>query len=86
MLILQFLLITELANSCGYAKANTLCTVATTGKYCDLTGKPTIPTDNCQLANSCWYITWINCTDVTTALGYTPYGTMVIQLTLVLQT
>ena len=64
----------ELANSCGYAVASTLCTVATTGKYCDLTGKPTIPTDNCQLANSCWYITWINCTDVTTALGYTPYN------------
>ena len=63
----------ELANSCGYAKAADLCTVATSGKYCDLTGTPTIPTDNCQLANWCWYITWINCSDVTTALGYTPY-------------
>ena len=41
----------ELANGCGYAKAADLCTVATSGKYCDLTGTPTIPTDNCQLAN-----------------------------------
>lgn len=56
-------------NSCEYAtatqgwKADTavqpgdLCTVATSGKYCDLSWQPTIPTDNCQLANSCWYIT-----------------------------
>lgn len=32
-----------------------------------------IPTDNCQLANGCGYITGINCSDVTSALGYTPY-------------
>lgn len=25
--------------------------------YCNFTNTPTIPTDNCQLANSCWYIT-----------------------------
>jgi hypothetical protein len=58
----------QLANSCGYTtcigtvvasdlNAYTKCcdlkTVATSGKYCDLTGQPTIPTDNCQLANSC---------------------------------
>ena len=62
----------QLTNGCGYttctgtlvasdlnpyAKSCTLCTVATSGKYCDLTGKPTIPTDNCQLANSCGYTT-----------------------------
>ena len=41
----------------GYAKTCSLCTVATSGKYCDLTWKPTIPTDNCQLANWCWYTT-----------------------------
>lgn len=42
--------------------------------YCNFINTPTIPTDNCQLANSCGYITWINCSDVTTALGYTPYS------------
>lgn len=31
-----------------------------------------IPTNNCQLTNWCWYITGINCNDVTTALWYTP--------------
>ena len=25
--------------------------------YCNFSNTPTIPTDNCQLANSCWYIT-----------------------------
>lgn len=40
-----------------YAKTCTLCTVATSWKYCDLTWTPTIPTDNCQLANWCGYIT-----------------------------
>ena len=56
-------------NSCEFATATQgwkadsavqpgdLCTVATSGKYCDLSWQPTIPTDNCQLANSCWYIT-----------------------------
>ena len=46
-------------SSALWDKANTssLCAVATSGKYCDLTWTPTIPTDNCQLANSCGYIT-----------------------------
>ena len=76
----------QLANSCGYttctwtlvasdlnpyAKTCTLCTVATTGKYCDLTGKPTIPTDNCQLANSCWYTT---CTGTLVSSDLAPYA------------
>jgi hypothetical protein len=58
----------QLANGCGYttctgtlvasdltpyAKSCTLCTVATSGKYCDLTGLPTIPTNNNQLTNGC---------------------------------
>lgn len=79
----------QLANGCGYttctwtvvasdltvyAKSNTLCTVATSWKYCDLIWNPTIPTDNCQLSNWCWYITWINCSAVTTALWYIPYN------------
>lgn len=42
---------------CDLTWAPTLCTVATSGKYCDLTWTPTIPTDNCQLANSCGYTT-----------------------------
>ena len=54
-----------------YAKSCTLCTVSTTGKYCDLTGKPTIPTDNCQLANSCWYTT---CTGTLVSSDLQPYA------------
>lgn len=38
----------------------------------------TIPTDNCELANGCWYTTctWTlsTCSDITTALGYAPYS------------
>lgn len=75
----------ELANSCGfttctwtlvasdltpYAKTCNLCTVSTTGKYCDLTGQPTKV--SC-FTNDCGYITWITCANVTTALWYTPY-------------
>lgn len=33
-----------------------------------------IPTNNCQLSNGCGYIKGINCSDVTWALGYTPYN------------
>ena len=54
-----------------YAKSCTLCTVATSGKYCDLTGTPTIPTDNCQLANSCWYTT---CTWTLVSGDLAPYA------------
>ena len=89
----------QLANGCGYttctgtvvasdlnayAKTCILCTVATSWKYCDLTWKPTIPTDNCQLANGCWYITdatlitYAKCCDIptdncqlTNSCGYT---------------
>lgn len=83
----------QLANWCGYttctwtvvawdltpyAKTCALCTVATSGKYCDLSWKPTIPTDNSQLANGCGYTTCTgtvsSCADVISALGYTPYN------------
>lgn len=61
-----------------YAKSCDLCTVATSGEYCDLTWQPIIPTDNCQLANWCWYTTctWTlsSCADVISALWYTPYN------------
>jgi hypothetical protein len=50
---------------------NSLCTVATSGKYCDLTGTPTIPTNNNQLANGCGYTT---CTGTLVASDLTPYA------------
>ena len=55
------------------AKANTssLCAVATSGKYCDLTWQPTIPTNNNQLTNWCWYTT---CTGTLVASDLTPYA------------
>lgn len=40
-----------------YAKSCDLSSVATSGQYCDLSWLPTIPTDNCQLANWCNYVT-----------------------------
>lgn len=47
--------------------------------YCNFVNTPTIPTDNCQLANSCGYTTCTGtvstCADVVSALGYTPYST-----------
>lgn len=49
-----------------------LATVATSGAYSDLTGTPTIPTNNNQLTNGAGYITGITSSMVTTALGYTP--------------
>lgn len=62
-------------NPCWY----TTCTwtlvsadIACLAQCCD------IPTDNCQLANGCWYTTCTGtlstCSDITTALGYTPYS------------
>lgn len=42
------------------------------GSYTDLTNKPTIPTNNNQLTNGAGYITGINSSAVTTALGFTP--------------
>ncbi len=42
---------------CDLTGSPSLCTVATSWKYCDLSWTPTIPTDNCQLANWCWYVT-----------------------------
>jgi len=49
-------------------------TVATSGAYSDLTGKPTIPTNTNQLTNGAGFITGISSGDVTTALGFTPYN------------
>lgn len=73
----------QLANGCWYttcigtvvasdiANLAQCCDIPDTScfaKCCD------IPTDNCQLNNGCGYIKWINCSDVTTALWYTPYN------------
>lgn len=83
----------QLSNGCGYttctwtlvasdltwyAKSCDLKAVATSWKYCDLTWTPTIPTNNNQLTNGCWYTTctWTlsSCADIITALWYTPYS------------
>lgn len=49
-----------------------LAAVAMSGKYSDLSGLPTIPTNNNQLSNGAGYLTGITKAMVTGALGYTP--------------
>ena len=56
---------------CDLTGTPNLCTVATSWKYCDLSGTPTIPTDNCQLANWCWYTT---CVWTVVASDLNPYA------------
>ena len=51
-----------------------LADVATSGDYEDLTNTPTIPTKTSDLTNDEGFITGITSSDVTTALGYTPYN------------
>ena len=55
-----------------YAESANLATVATSGSYNDLSNKPTIPTATSDLTNDSGFITGINSSDVTTALGFTP--------------
>lgn len=55
-------------------KISGLATVATSNNYNDLSNKPTIPTNTNQLTNGAGYITGINSSMVTTALGFTPYN------------
>ena len=55
-----------------YVLSSSLATVATSGDYNDLNNKPTIPTNTNELTNGAGFITGINSSDVTTALGYTP--------------
>lgn len=57
---------------CDLTGTPSLCTVATSWKYCDLTWQPIIPTDNCELANSCWYTT---CTGTVVASDLNAYAT-----------
>ena len=54
----------QLNNGCWYLQISDLCCYA---QCCD------IPTDNCQLSNGCWYINNLTCSDVTSALWYSPY-------------
>ena len=56
----------------GSDKSETSVYDDNTTSYNDLTDKPTIPTNNNQLDNGAGYITGINSSMVTTALGYTP--------------
>ncbi len=58
----------------NYVLSSSLATVATTGAYSDLTGTPTIPSKTSDLTNDSGFITGINSSDVTAALGYTPYN------------
>lgn len=60
-----------------YVLSSSLASVATSGSYNDLTDKPTIPTVPTNISaftNDAGYITGINSSDVTAALGYTPYN------------
>ena len=50
-----------------------LANVATSGSYNDLSNTPTIPSKTSDLTNDAGFITGISSSDVTTALGYTPY-------------
>ena len=56
----------------GSDKSETSVQDDNTTSYNDLTDKPVIPTNNNQLDNGAGYITEINSSMVTTALGYTP--------------
>lgn len=42
--------------------------------YDNFINTPTIPTKTSELSNDSWFITWITSSDVTNALGYTPYN------------
>lgn len=52
------------------ADVSGLSKVATSGKYTDLTGTPTIPTDNSQLANGAGYQTSAQVEEAITEKGY----------------
>ena len=67
----------DVTSALGYTPVDPsdLSTVATTGNYNDLSNKPTIPvvpTNVSAFTNDAGYITGIDSTDVTNALGYTP--------------
>lgn len=55
------------------AATSSLASVATSGAYTDLSGKPTIPTDNNQLANGSGYLTSV------TAIPYKSYQAKLTQ-------
>ena len=61
-------------NPSAYIALTALSFVAGSGAYNNTTGVITIPTNNNQLTNGAGYITGINSSAVTTALGFTPYN------------
>ena len=65
--------ISDLTNDSDFVESTDLSAVAFSGDYDDLTDTPTIPTNTSDLTNDSGYITGISSSDVTTALGYTPY-------------
>ena len=65
------------SNKLSASYVSGLAAVATSGSYNDLTNQPTIPTVPTNISafnNDSGYITGISSSDVTTALGYTPYS------------
>ena len=65
------------SNKLSASYVSGLATVATSGSYTDLSNQPTIPTVPTNISafnNDSGYITGITSSDVTTALGYTPYS------------
>ena len=69
--------VSDLNNDLDFVESSELATVATTGNYNDLSNLPvipTVPTSVSAFTNDAGYITGITSTDVTNALGFTPYS------------
>ena len=62
---------TEIRNVIGLGTA---ATINFDGAYSSLSGLPTIPSNNNQLTNGAGYLTGITSSQVTSALGFTPYS------------
>lgn len=60
-----------------YALTSSLATVATTGAYSDLTGQPTIPTNNNELTNGAGYTTNLGIVQSLTTTGSSGAATLI---------